>query len=145
MQIGAGKFIDFTQVLWLDIILNAGMIINIIGLTFWIGWGIKERRQGVRGAVRKAHKESGHANGWKPRTRWVWAALSTAVWAGWLVLGAALLVSGRGEAEVPLWLGGICGGLWTLAMPLFRPLPGDRPQHSEEWADPADRGNGLTG
>ncbi|MEU6481930.1 hypothetical protein ABZ858_34675 [Streptomyces sp. NPDC047017] len=144
VETGAGRFIDYTHVLWLDGILNAGMLLNLVGFMLWIVWGFRERRHGIRGALRKTYEKSPHANGWKPRTRWILAGGSAAVAVGLLILGAALSSSGRAEGHAALTMGGVWAGLWLLAGPLLRPVAGERPRHSQDWAGPEDRGGRLS-
>ncbi|MFE9393283.1 hypothetical protein [Streptomyces sp. NPDC006784] len=144
VEISAGKFVEFTHVLWLDIVLNAGMILNMVGIMLWTVWGFRERRHGIRGALRKAYKKSSDAGGWKPRTRWILAGVSVAVAVGLLILGAALSSAGREEGHAALTMGGVLAGLWLPVGPLLRPVPGERPERSKEWADPEDLDDRLS-
>lgn len=142
MTISAGRFIDYTHVGWLDVILNAVFFVNVVGLSFWIAWGIKERRRGVRGAIRKAFEQSGHANGWKPRTRWIMAGVAMAGALAVLLLGAILTANDESGGHTTMAWGGIYAGLWLLAGPLLRPVSGPRPQHAKEWAEPGESASG---
>ncbi|MFF3645605.1 hypothetical protein [Streptomyces sp. NPDC002564] len=144
MEVSAGKFIDYTDVLWLDIILNAVFIANVIGLSLWVSWGFKERRQGVRGAVRKAFEKAGHANGWKPRTRWTLAGVALAGDVTLMVIGAVLLTAADHGGGVTLGWGIAYAALWLLAIPLCRPVGGPRPPHSKDWAESDDGGSSRT-
>ncbi|WP_369214253.1 hypothetical protein [Streptomyces flavofungini] len=136
MEVSAGKFIDYTGVLWLDVILNAVFLCNTVGLSFWIAWGIKERRQGVEGAVRKALKKAGHASGWKPRTRWTMAGVAVGANVALMVLGAVLMATSKQGGGIALGWGITYTVLWLVAGPLLRPVAGKRPEHSREWDEP---------
>ncbi|MET9494367.1 hypothetical protein [Streptomyces sp. NPDC006552] len=134
MELSAGKFIDFTNILWLDVILNAVLIVNAIGLMMWIVWGVKERRQGVRAAVRTAYEKSGHARGWKPRTRWIMAGLALAGAFALMILGAILKADSHEGGALTLGWGVAYTALWLVAGPFLRPVTAPRPPHSRDWA-----------
>ncbi|MGW7277368.1 hypothetical protein ACWGIV_03445 [Streptomyces sp. NPDC054844] len=136
MQLAAGKFVDFTDVLWQDIILNLAFIGAIPGLGFWIVWGYRERKRGVRGALEHEWKrgQPHTLRAWKPRTRWIWAWVSLGATGTLLGFGAVLRIADPddGDALAVLTLGGIYAVIWVVAFPLCRPRPGARPEHASK-------------
>ncbi|WP_199547382.1 hypothetical protein [Streptomyces sp. N35] len=120
----ADKFVDYTEVGWIDIILNIAGILAILGLLSWIVWGVMERRHGVRGAARRIEEKGNTTPGRRINTRVILAVLS--VVGSLVLLGFGIALNGRsgslGEnaglmlVEAVLFL-----GLWLFAGVFWRP------------------------
>ncbi|MFI0242017.1 hypothetical protein [Streptomyces sp. NPDC016845] len=124
MELASGKFVDYTEVLWVDIILNLTWLLAVLGLLSWITWGFLERRHGIRGAVRRHDAKGGSMPGRRVTTRTVLAVLSVV---GSLVqVGFGIALWGRsGEqgdsAGLLVVSGGLCLALWVSAGVFWRP------------------------
>ncbi|MFJ9041134.1 hypothetical protein ACIRF8_31770 [Streptomyces sp. NPDC102406] len=123
-ELASGKFVDYTEVLWMDIILNLTWLLAVLGLFSWITWGFLERRHGIRGAVRRHEAKGGSTPGRRVTTRTVLAVLSVV---GSLVhVGFGIALWGRsGEqgdsAGLLVVFGGLCLALWMFAGVFWRP------------------------
>ncbi|MHB9757405.1 hypothetical protein ACYBSK_23765 [Streptomyces sp. BYX5S] len=124
VELASGKFVDYTHVLWMDIILNLTWILAVLGLLCWITWGFLERRHGIRGAARRHDAKGGNTPGRRLTTRTVLAVLSVA---GSLVqLGFGIALWGRsGEqgdsAGLLVISGALCLVVWLSAGVFWRP------------------------
>ncbi|SDK73677.1 hypothetical protein SAMN05421806_11166 [Streptomyces indicus] len=131
VQSARGKFVDFTDVLWMDIVLNLAWIMMLVGLFSWIGWGYLERRHGVRGAVRRHDEKSGSLPGRRLRVRKVLVGLSVA--SALVLVGFGLGLNGRpgqeGEdAGLLLWTGVGALVVWLLGVVFLRPRAWSGPE-----------------
>ncbi|CAM5351247.1 hypothetical protein GCM10010329_40810 [Streptomyces spiroverticillatus] len=117
----AGKFVDFTGVLWKDIVLNVSFIFGMLGVLVWIAWWVQERRRGVRGAAENPPLTLGR----RMVTRRVLGVLSVAGTLALLGFGIALATGDdpEGNAGFLLVLGGLFAVAWLVALVLGRPLP----------------------
>jgi hypothetical protein len=116
----AGKFVDFTDVLWQDVLLNVSFLAGITGVLLWFAWWWQERRHGVRGAAEKYR-----APGRRMRTRRVLAGLSLVGALVQIGFGIALVTGGDpdGDGRALLVFGGVPAVAWLCVLPLCRPLP----------------------
>ncbi|MYT73366.1 MULTISPECIES: hypothetical protein [unclassified Streptomyces] len=123
-ELASGKFVDYTHVLWMDIILNITWLLAVIGLLSWITWGFLERRHGIRGAVRRHDARGGRMPGRRVTTRTALAVLSVA--GSSVQLGFGIALWGRsGEqgdsAGLLVISGGLCLAVWLFAGVFWRP------------------------
>ncbi|MFI5808307.1 hypothetical protein [Streptomyces sp. NPDC051561] len=116
---GGGKLARYTDVLWLDILLNCAFYLSVLGVACWIAWWWQERKRGVRGAAEKNRTAVGR----RLRTRRVLAGLSIAGSLAQLGFGIPLTVRGDGDGGMLLLFGGLTAVAWLFALPLCRPLP----------------------
>ncbi|MFJ2743450.1 hypothetical protein ACIO3O_27800 [Streptomyces sp. NPDC087440] len=123
MPLAAGKFIDYTGVLWQDIILNIATIAAMVGLVLRIAWWWRERKLGVRGAAERNEDPKRHMSGHKVRTRRIWAAASVAGTVLLLAFGGVLMLRGNEDGGTAVLFGGIFALAWLVAAPVCRTRP----------------------
>ncbi|WP_165331327.1 hypothetical protein [Streptomyces mesophilus] len=133
----ADKFVDYTEVAWIDILLNIAVILAFIGLLSWITWGFLERRHGAREAARRHDEKGGSVPGRHVRTRMILGALS--VVGSLALLGFGLALAGRsgtlGEnAGLMQVEGALFLALWLFAGVFWRPRrgPAERSRQPEK-------------
>lgn len=117
----AGRFVEFTSVLWIDIVLNAAYVATLPGLLLWIGWGVRERRYGPRGAKERNRQPKRYMAAGRPRTRWILAWVSVAGALVQLAMGVALEIRGWEDVTFAWVMGLVFALVWACVMPLLRP------------------------
>ncbi|MFD6416826.1 hypothetical protein [Streptomyces sp. NPDC060194] len=89
----AGKLMEFTGVVWQDLLLNALTAAAAYGVIVWFIWWRREWKYGNEGAVKRYKGDEQRNDGLRARSRWIMAAVS---------IPAALILAGYG---LVLWLG----------------------------------------
>ncbi|GAA3486647.1 hypothetical protein GCM10018987_07260 [Streptomyces cremeus] len=121
ITLAASKLTRFTDVGWLDFLLNAALYLGFLGVGVWITWWWQERKRGVRGAAEKHRLAVGR----RMRTRRILAALSMVGALAQIGVGIALTTRSDpdDDGQFLLVTGGLVVLAWLFALPLCRPLP----------------------